>query len=108
MSLFDPATLAAAQAAPVAPIVPVARLATVGDDAWLAASKALAPATPSSSPAWCARSTRGRPRPTCTPTTSIARWGGCLVGDDMGLGKTAVLARPRRRAHRAPPAATPS
>lgn len=87
MSLFDPNLLAQASVAPVAPafVAP----AGLGDDAWLAASKALA----------AVAHPQGMVRPFLPwqaaayqfCNDSIARWGGSLLGDDMGMGKTQVM-----------------
>jgi SWI/SNF-related matrix-associated actin-dependent regulator 1 of chromatin subfamily A len=86
MDLFNNEILSAAASAAPAPI---ARLATMGDDAWLAASKALE----------AEANVVGMARPFYAwqaaaylyANDSIARWGGALLGDDMGLGKTQVL-----------------
>jgi hypothetical protein len=91
-NLFDPNLGAAAHAAPIAPVAPPAVAFTgLGDDAWLAASKALTldhdivvPGLARPFHPWQAAAYE-------YAQASIARWGGCIIGDDMGLGKTAVL-----------------
>jgi hypothetical protein len=89
-NLFDPTLAAAANAAPLTP-PPAVLFTGLGDDAWHAASKALAPATD------VVVSNLVRPfhpwqaSAYAYATAAIARWGGAMVGDDMGLGKTAVL-----------------
>jgi Helicase conserved C-terminal domain len=89
LNLFDPNLAAQAQAAPVAQ--PVVAFHGLGDDAWLAASQALAPDAPVEVPGLVRPFHPWQSAAYLFAQQSIARWGGCLIGDDMGLGKTAVL-----------------
>ena len=89
MSLFDDNLLSMANTPVAAPITTT--FTGLGDDAWFAASQALATDTPVH-PAGMVRPFLPWQAAAFTyALASIARWSGALVGDDMGMGKTQVL-----------------
>jgi hypothetical protein len=86
MSLFDQSTLSLASVQAPAPVKP-----GMGDDAWLASSKALEPATPVTIPDMVRPFLPWQAAAFVYALAAIKRWGGALLGDDMGMGKTQVL-----------------